>query len=57
MKNNYESLLVVLYKGEVVLEVKLSQTQAQESSVPSQMAEDSAECIIRYVGGLLARRV
>lgn len=52
MKKKEESLLVVLYKGEVVLEVKLSQTQAQESCVPTQMVEDSTECIIRYVGRL-----
>ena len=52
MKKKEESLLVVYYKDRLVLELKLSQLQVQESCVPSQMAEDTAECIIRYVGRL-----
>lgn len=52
MKIIEESLLAALCKGELVFEVRVSLARTQGSCVPTQMVEDSTECIIRYVGRL-----
>lgn len=52
MKDNLESLLAALCRGELEFVVKVSLARTQGSCVPTQMVEDSAECIIRYVGRL-----
>lgn len=52
MKKIEESLLAALCEGELVFEVRVSLARTQGSCVPTQIVEDSTECIIRYVGRL-----